>query len=249
MKSFTESLRPIVRDRAGPIEPLAAALAAITGQPLSEIDRVLGGCRTELAGLAGVGGRVSDADAIHASLQRLGFKISRLYVDARCSPALGQLLNVYRWTEQTPEPMIAICESGDVFAFFASEVSAWTKSTSSSIDELICAGVVDLDEPVRFAMSVGLHREVPIVQPDRAFLRALATSAFALAAAYNIGIEMAKWPFWVVTFPEALRDGPLASPEASVCGEHELLMVISDRVRLFEQAHRVAEEAIARFRV
>jgi len=36
----TRTLSPIIRDRAGAVQPIPAAIAAITGQPLTEVSRV-----------------------------------------------------------------------------------------------------------------------------------------------------------------------------------------------------------------
>ena len=177
------TLRPIIRDRAGAVQPLPAAIAAITGQPLTEVSRMLGRCIDALQGLAGVNAEVSPEDACHAALHRFGYEPHRLYADQRRRPVMGELLRVYAGSPGPCERLLVICESGDAFAFLGNAASAWTGSAPTTLTALVQAGTLKLDMPVRFAFTVRAHRCVPIASPDHQFLEAVAIPAFALAAA------------------------------------------------------------------
>src|SRR5690242_2167102 len=77
------TLSPIVRDRPGPVQPIHGAIAAITGQPLTAVGRMLGQCTDALKGLAGVRGDVTPEDACHTALKRFGYKPHQVYADLR----------------------------------------------------------------------------------------------------------------------------------------------------------------------
>ncbi|PNG49209.1 MULTISPECIES: hypothetical protein [unclassified Variovorax] len=232
----TRTLSPIIRDRAGAVQPIPAAIAAITGQPLTEVGRMLWQCIHALNGLAGVDGEVSPEDASHAALHRFGYQPQRLYVDMRRHPLMGELLRAYAASPGPCERLFVICESGDAFAFMGNQASAWTSSAPTTLTALVRAGTVDLDVPVRFAFTVTAHRLVPIASPDHKFLESMAIPAFALADAYNIEVLPVGWPYWNLSFPGEMTDGGPGSGATMVCGEHEMLSVINDRVRLHKQA-------------
>ena len=98
---------------------------------------------------------------------------------------------------------------------------------------------MDLDAPVRFAFTVTAPRPAPIVAPDHKFLESVAIPAFALADAYNIEVMPVEWPYWNLSFPGEMTDGGPGSGATLVCGEHELLSAINDRVRQVEHAGEV----------
>lgn len=52
----TRTLRPIIRDRAGAVGPIPAAIAAITGQPLTAVVRMLSQSIAAPKGMSGVHG-------------------------------------------------------------------------------------------------------------------------------------------------------------------------------------------------
>lgn len=243
----TRTLSPIIRDRAGAVQPIPAALAAITGQPLTEVSRMLWQCIRALKGLAGVNGEVSPEDASHAALHRFGYEPHRLYADQRRRPLMGELLRAYAASPGPCERLFVICESGDAFAFLGNQASAWTGSAPTTLTALVRAGTVDLDAHVRFAFTVTTHRPAPIVSPDHKFLESVAIPAFALADAYNVEVLPVGWPYWNLTFPGEMTDGGPGSGATLVCGEHELLSVINDRVRMLELAGEAATELLARF--
>ncbi len=237
----TRTLNPIIRDQAGAVQPISAAIAAITGQPLTEVGRMLWQCIDALKGLAGVNGEVSPEDASHVALNRFGYLPHRLYADQRRHPLMGELLRSYAASPGPCERLFVICESGDAFAFLGGQASAWTGSAPTTLTALVRAGTVDLDAPVRFAFTVTAHRPVPIASPDHKFLESVAIPAFALADAYNIEVMPVGWPYWNLSFPGEMTDGAPGSGETLVCGEHELLSVINDRVR----QHQHADESVA----
>lgn len=236
----TRTLHPIIRDRAGAVQPIPAAIAAITGQPLTEVVRMLGQCIHALKGLAGVNGEVAPEDASHAALLRFGYEPHRLYADERRRRLMGELLRAYAASPGPSERLFVICESGDAFAFLGSQASAWTGSAPTTLAPLVRAGTLDLDARVRFGITVTAHRPAPIVEPDHKFLESVAIPAFALADAYNIEVLPVGWPYWNLTFPGELTDGEPGSTATMVCGEHELLCVINDRVRQHQLADEVA---------
>ena len=244
----THTLSPIIRDRAGAVQPIPAAIAAITGQPLTEVSRMLWQCIHELKGLAGVNGEVSPEDASHAALHRFGYEPHRLYADQRRQPLMGELLRAYARSPGPCERLFVICESGDAFAFLGDRVSAWTGSAPTTLTALVRAGSLDLDARVRFAFTVTAHHPAPIVSPDHKFLESVAIPAFALADAYNIEVLPVGWPYWSLTFPGEMTDGGPGSGATMVCGEHELLSVINDRVRLVEQAGESTAALMAQLR-
>ncbi|SDE56806.1 hypothetical protein SAMN05444679_12540 [Variovorax sp. CF079] len=242
----TRTLFPIIRDRAGPVEPIPAALAAITGQPLTAVVRVLGQCIADLTGLAGVPGTVAPEDACHAALHRFGYEPHRLYADAHRRPLMGQLFRAYAQSPGPAERLLAICDSGDAFAFLGNQAAAWSSSAPTDLGALVRAGALDMDAPVRFAFTMTPHRAVPLVSPDHEFLESVAGPAFALADAYNIEVLPVGWPYWKLSFPGEMTDGTPGSGDRLVCGEHELLSVINDRVRQVEQAGAMTGELLAR---
>ena len=245
----TRTLRPIIRDRAGAVQPIPAAIAAITGQPLTEVSRMLWQCIRALKGLAGVNGEVSPEDASHAALHRFGYEPHRLYADQRRHPLRGELLRAYAASPGPCERLFVICESGDAFAFLGNQASAWTGSAPTTLTALVRAGTLNLDAPARFAFTVSAHRAAPIASPDHKFLESVAVPAFALADAYQIEVIPAGWPYWNLSFPGEMTDGAPGSGGTMVCGEHELLSVINDRVRQLRRADEATEELMARLRL
>ncbi|CAN7773096.1 hypothetical protein LJR290_007632 [Variovorax sp. LjRoot290] len=103
-----------------------------------------------------------------------------------------------------------------------------------------------MDAPVRFAFTVTPYRAVPLASPDHGFLESVAGPAFALADAYSIEVLPVGWPYWNLSFPGEMTDGTPGSGDTLVCGEHELLSVINDRVRQVEQAGQMTGELLAR---
>ena len=174
-------------------------------------------CIDALRGLAGLNAEVSPEDACHAALHRFDYEPHRLYADERRRPIMGELLQAYAGSPGPCERLFAICESGDAFAFLGNQASAWTGSASTTLTALVQAGTLDLDVPVRFLESVAIL-------------------AFALADAYNIEVLPVGWPYWNLSFPGEMTDGGPGSGATLVCGEHELLSVINDRVRQHQQA-------------
>ena len=49
-----------------------------------------------------------------------------------------------------------------------------------------------------------------------------------------------EWPYWILSFPVEMTDLGADELDTMVCGEHELLSVISDRVRQHEYAGETA---------
>ena len=88
------TLSPIIRDRAGAVEPILAAIAAITGQPLTAVVHMLSQSIAALKGISGVQGEVSPEDASHAALHRFGYEPHRLYADQRPHPVVGEITPV-----------------------------------------------------------------------------------------------------------------------------------------------------------
>ncbi len=244
----TRTLNPIIRDRAGEVEAIPAALAAITGQPLTAVVQMLRQCMADLKGIAGVNGEVSPEDASHAALYRFGYDPHRLYADIRRRPAMGELLRAYARAPGPSERLFAICESGDAFAFLGSQAATWTRSAPSDLDALVRDGKLDMDASVRFAFTVVRQRTVALVAPDHKFLESVAIPAFALADAYNIEVVPVGWPYWTLSFPGEMTDGAPDSGATLVCGEHELLSVINDRVRQLQRADETTEVLLAQLR-
>lgn len=242
----TRTLFPIIRDRAGPVPPIPAAVAAITGQPLTAVTRMLQQCIGDLKALAGLPGDVAPEDACHAALHRFGYAPHRLYADAHRRPVMGQLLRAYAQSPGCADRLLAICDSGDAFAFLGSQAAAWSSSAPTSLDALVRAGTLDMDATVRFAYTVMPIRAVPLASPDHQFLESVAGPAFALADAYSIEVLPVGWPYWNLSFPGEMTDGTPGSGDTLVCGEHELLSVINDRVRLVEQAGDATNEFLTR---
>jgi hypothetical protein len=240
------TLFPIVRDLPGPVEPISAAIAAITGQPLTTVCRVLQQCIVDLEGLAGLNGNVAAEDAVHAALHRFGYEPHRLYADAHRRPLMGQLLRAYGQAAGRAERLIAICDSGDSFAILGSQVAGASSSAPADLGAFVRSGALDIDAPVRFAFTVTPRRAMPVASPDHEFLEAIAGPAFALADAYNIEVHPAGWPYWNISFPSDLTDGTPGSDVIVVCGEHELLSVIDDRVRQVERAGQITCSLLAR---
>jgi hypothetical protein len=245
---MVRTLSPIVRDRAGPVRPIPAAIAAITGQPLTEVARVIWQCMDALAGLAGIHGEVAPEDVCHAALLRFGYAPHRLYADVRRRPVLAEVLRAYARSPGPCERLFAICESGEAFAFLGSQAAAWTHSAPASLGVLVREGHLDLDMQVRFALTVKVHRPVPIASPDHEFLETMAIPALALAEAYNIEVLPMDWPYWNLSFPGDMTDGAPGSGATLVCGEHELLRVVNDRVRLLRFSDETFEAMVARLR-
>ena len=245
----TRTLNPIIRDRAGAVQPIPGAIASITGQPLTAVVQMLEACIADLKGLAGLNCDVSPEDACHAALYRFGYHPHRLYADARRHPAMGELLRAYARSPGPCERLFAICESGDAFAFLDSQVAAWTNSAPTELGALVRVGTLEMDAPVRFAFTVIRQRVVEPVTPDHEFLETVAIPAFALADAYNIEVMPVEWPYWNLSFPSEMTDGAPGSGVALVCGEHELLSVINDRVRQHRRADETTEELMARLRL
>ncbi|MDM0022893.1 hypothetical protein [Variovorax saccharolyticus] len=242
------TLSPIIRDRGGAVEPIPAAIAAITGQPLTAVVRTLWQCIGALKGISGVQGEVSPEDASHVALHRFGYEPHRLYADQRRHPVVGELLGTYARSPGPCERLLAICESGSAFAFLGDQVGAWTGSAPTTLSALVRAGTMELDAPVRFAMTVKAHRPTPIAAPDHKFLESVAIPAFALADAYNIEVLPVGWPYWNLSFPGEMTDGGPGSGATLVCGEHELLTAINDRVRQLEHAGEVAGKLLAQLK-
>ncbi|MDM0108103.1 hypothetical protein QTH97_24355 [Variovorax sp. J22R24] len=244
----TRTLHPIIRDRPGPVQPIPAAIASITGQPLTEVGRMLSQCIDGLKGLSGVHGEVSPEDACHATLHRFGYEPHRLYADERRRPAMGELLRAYARSPGPCERLLVLGESGDAFAFLGNQAAAWTSSSPTSLTALVRAGVLKLDMAARFAITVTAQRPLPIASPDHEFLESVAIPALALAEAYNIEVLPVGWPYWNLSFPADMSGDAAGSGATLVCGEHELLSVINDRVRMLGRATEAAEELMARLR-
>lgn len=238
----TRTLRPIIRDRAGTVGPIPAAIAAITGQPLTAVVRMLSQSIAALKGMSGVHGEVSPEDASHVALHRFGYQPHRLYADHSRHP--GDLLGTYARSPGPCERLLAICESGLPFAFLGDQVGAWTSSAPTALSALVGEGTLKLDAPVRFAMTVKAPRgpSSPLIK----FLETVAIPAFAIADAYNIKVMPVGWPYWSLSFPSEMADGGPGSSATLVCGEHELLSVINERVRQLQRADETTEEVMAR---
>ena len=207
------TLSPIIRDRAGAVEPIPAAIAAITGQPLTAVVHMLSQCIAALKGISGVQGEVSPEDASHAALHRFGYEPHRLYADQRRHPVVGELLGAYARSPGPCERLLAICESGSAFAFLGGQVGAWTSSAPTTLSALVGVGTLELDASVRFAMTVKAHRPTPIAAPDHKFLESVAIPAFALAEVCKIEITPVGWPYWnLYRAPGMGKVGREASP-------------------------------------
>ena len=70
-----------------------------------------------------------------------------------------------------------------------------------------------------------------------------------VADAYNIEVMPVGWPYWSLSFPSEMTDGGPGSGATLVCGEHELLSVINERVRRLQRADETTEEVMARMRL
>ncbi|MBB3178431.1 hypothetical protein [Variovorax sp. Sphag1AA] len=242
-------LHPIIRDCAGDLQPIPAALAALTGQPVTAVVSTLRRCFVDLKPLAGVGKEVAPEDACHAALYRFGYQPHRLYADHRRHRALGELLTTHGQAPGEPEALLAICENGSAFAFFGGSASSCARNTVSNLAELVRLGELDLNAEVRFAITIVPDKLTPIASPDHKFLESLAIPAFALADAYNIEVIPLSWPYWSLTFPGEMTDGEAGSGATQVCGEHELLSVINDRVRAHESALEIARALLKPMRL
>ena len=104
-----------------------------------------------------------------------------------------------------------------------------------------------MDAPVHFAFTVIRRRVVEPVAPDHKSLENVAEWAFALADAYNKVIAV-SWPYWNLSFPNEMTDGTAGSGAMLVCGEHELLCVINDRVRQLQRANEMLGGLMTRLR-
>lgn len=238
-------LQPIIRDRAGTVEPVPAVIAAMTGQPITEVVRVLRQCITDLKALAGVRAAVAVQDACHAALHRFGYNGHRLFADDRRHRALGELFTAYSNTPGESELLLALCEDGEALAFLGQQVSSRARSAPRGVNAAVLAGDVNMRTVVRFALTFRATRPAPIASPDHRFLETIAIPAFALAEAYGIEITPMGWPYWNVTFPEALIDGSPGNGEQVVCGEHELLEAVSGRVHLQQLACELTDQIVA----
>ncbi|WP_431273198.1 hypothetical protein ACQ858_13295 [Variovorax ureilyticus] len=241
-------LQPIIRDRAGTVEPVPAAIAAMTGQPLTEVVRVLRQCIADLKALAGVRAEVAVQDACHAALHRFGYNGHRLFADYRRHRALGELLTAYSNAPGESELLLALCEDGEALAFFGQQVSSRVRSAPQSVNAAVLAGELNPGRMVRFALTFTTSRPAQIASPDHRFLETIAIPAFALADAYGIEITPIGWPYWNLTFPEALIDGSPGNGEQVVCGEHELLEAVSGRVHLERLACELTDQILVRQR-
>ena len=248
MTTSTRTLHPIIRDQPGGVQPIPAAIAAITGQPLTAVARVLKECLADLKGMAGVDRSVSPEDACHGALHRFGYEPHRLYADVRRHRAMGELLGGYARAPGSCECLFALCESGDAFAFLGTQAASWNHSAPTELGALVTAGTLDMNAPVRFAFTVIRQRVVAPLSPDHKFLETVAIPALALADAYNIEVMPVGWPYWNLSFPRELTDGEPGSGAALVCGEHELLSVINDRVRLHQRADETTAALMAHLR-
>jgi len=245
----TRTLNPIIRDRVGAVHPVLAAIASITGQPLTAVVQVARTCIADLKGLAGLNRDVSVEDACHAALCRFGYDPHRLYADEHRRPRMGELLRTYARSPGPCERLFAICESGDAFAFLGGQVATSTNCAPTALGALVRVGTLDLDAPVHFAFTVIRRRVVEPVAPDHKFLEAVAEWAFALADAYNIEVIPVSWPYWNLSFPNEMTDGtPGSGALVLVCGEHELLCVINDRVRQLQRANEMLGGLLTRLR-
>ena len=242
-------LHPIIRDCAGDLQPIPAALAALTGQPVTAVLSTLRRCIADLKPLAGVGKEVFAEDACHAVLYRFGYAPHRLYADHRRHRALGELLTTHGQAPGEPEALLAICRNGSTFAFFGRSASSRARSAPSTVPDLVRAGELDLDAQVRFAISIVPNKATPIASPDHKFLESVAIPAYALADAYDIEVLSLGWPYWNLTFPGEMTDGEPGSGTTQVCGEHELLSVINDRVRAHARAVEFTAELLGTMRV
>lgn len=230
-------LHPIIRDQAGAPKPLSAAIAAISGQPLSAVTRALKAACRDLRGLAGISRAVAIEDAAHMVLARFGFSPSRLYADARRRPALIELLRVYaRAPGASPQRLLVLCEGGAAYAVRGGQIAACGCAAPRELDTAISDGLVDPQARVNFALTFVVRARVPVAQPDHRFLEQAAIAAYALAEAYGIEVVPFDWPYWSISFPGELSDGAPGSETTLVCGEHELLSAISGRVCQHETA-------------
>ncbi|MGJ7490251.1 hypothetical protein [Variovorax sp. ZT4R33] len=226
------SLHPIIRDVAGEPHPLAAALAAMTGQPLSAVERVLRDADSTLKRLTRRTGPTSIEDAAHLALLRFGHAPSRLYCDANRRSRLGDVLAAYAGTPgNAPEKLLVVQEDGVVHAICGQRLSGAQCSAPRALAMEIVDRRLDIEARVVFALSFVARVDVPLAQPDHGFLEATAIAAYALAEAYDIDLLPADWPYWSIAFPQDLTDGAPGSARRLVCGEYELLTTVSQHVR------------------
>lgn len=160
---------------------------------------------------------------------------------------MGELLRTYARSPGPCERLFAICESGDAFAFLGGQVAAWTNCAPTVLGALVRVGTLDMDAHVHFAFTVIRRRVVEPVAPDHKSLENVAEWAFALADAYNKVIAV-SWPYWNLSFPNEMTDGTAGSGAMLVCGEHELLCVINDRVRQLQRANEMLGGLMTRLR-
>jgi len=227
---------------------MEAAIAAITGQPLTAVSRASKQCLKDLTGLACPSSRLLPEDVSHATLSRLGFRSHKFYACVEPLPMLGDVLRAYMMDPGRVKWLLVVSETDDVFAFVGNEVANWRNAAPIHRDAAIKAGFLDLCMPVRFAVTVVAHRPTAIQPPDHAFLATLALPALGLAEAYEIKVDALDHPYWCVTFPEQLMTESARSRLQIVCGEHELLRVLCERVKSLETAIHAAAELIGRSR-
>lgn len=226
------SLHPIIRDVAGDPDPLAAALAALTGQPLSAVEKVLRSVDASLRKLTRVQGAAPLEDAAHLALLRFGHSPARLYCDAARSRRLGEVLEAYASAPGPhPQKLFIVHADGAVHAICGHRVSSADRSAPRFLDSEIADRRLDLDARIVFALTFVERVTVPVAQPDHGFLEAAAIAAYALAEAYDIDLLPADWPYWSIAFPQDLTDGAPGSGRRLVCGEYELLTTVSQHVR------------------
>jgi hypothetical protein len=226
------SLHPIIRDVPGDPHPVAAALAALTGQPLSAVEAVLRTVDTDLKKLTRHQGPTSIDDAAHLALLRFGHAPARLYGDAARRRRLGDVLDAYaKAPGRHPQKLFVVREDGVVHAICGHRISGADRSAPRFLEAEIADQRLDLDARVVFALTFVERINVPAAQPDHSFLEAAAIAAYALAEAYDIDLLPADWPYWSIAFPQDLTDGAPGSTRRLVCGEYELLTTVSHHVR------------------
>jgi hypothetical protein len=226
------SLHPIIRDIPGEPHPLAAALAALTGQPLSAVEKVLRSVDTALQRLTRRRGPTQIEDAAHLALLRFGHAPARLYCDATRSRRLGSVLAAYaKAPGRHPQKLFLVRDDGGVHAICGSRISGADCSAPRLVDVEMAEQRLDLDARIVFALTFVERVSVPRAQPDHGFLEATAIAAYALAEAYDIDLLPADWPYWSIAFPQDLTDGAPGSARQLVCGEYELLNTVSQHVR------------------
>lgn len=226
------ALHPIIRDVPGEPHPLAAALAALTGQPLSAVENVLRSVDTALQRLSRRRGPTQIDDAAHLALLRFGHSPARLYCDATRSRRLGSVLAAYADAPgRFPQKLLLVREDGGVHAICGARISSADGAAPRWLDAEIADGRLALDTRIVFALTFVERVGVPRAQPDHSFLEATAIAAYALAEAYDIDLLPADWPYWSIAFPIDLTDGAPGSARRLVCGEYELLSTVSQHVR------------------